>query len=114
MDKSPIVARINELLSLAGKTKTEFFADCGITSGGYSQWNTGKTNPSVKKLTVIADYLGTTYEYLLTGTGQKEKPTPISESELDSSLIQMLMGLTPSEVEKVEAFVAGLIAARRA
>lgn len=112
MDKSPIVARINDLLALKGTTKAQFFADCGITSGGYSQWNTGKTKPSVKKLKAVADYLGTTYEYLLTGEGQKEKPTPISESELDNELIKMLVQLTPDEAEKVAAFAAGLIAAR--
>lgn len=114
MDKSPIVARINDLLALKGTTKAQFFADCGITSGGYSQWNTGKTKPSVKKLKAVADYLGTTYEYLLTGEGQIEKPTPMTESELDGALIEMLMHLTPSEIVKVEAFVEGLIAARRA
>jgi transcriptional regulator with XRE-family HTH domain len=43
-----------------------------------------------------------------------EKPAPIAESELDNALIKMLVSLTPSELMQVDAFVQGLIAARKA
>lgn len=56
--KSPIVARINALLAAKGIPKQQFYKDCSITSASYSLWNTGKTNPSMKNLKNIADYLG--------------------------------------------------------
>jgi len=68
---SPVVARINSLLKEKGISKSQFYRDCGITSAAYSQWNTGKTDPKIKTLERIADYLGTTTAFLL---GEKEKP----------------------------------------
>lgn len=51
MSKSPIVARINALLSLRGISKKQFFKDCKISSSAFSQWNTGKIEvPRGKKI----------------------------------------------------------------
>lgn len=80
MGNSPIVSRINGLLAEKGISKRDFYQDCGITSASYSLWNTGKTTPRMKNLEVIADYLETTTDYLLTGLGEKEK-APTQESE---------------------------------
>lgn len=83
MGNSPIVSRINGLLAEKGISKQKFYHDCGITSASYSLWNTGKTTPRTKNLEVIAEYLGTTMEYLLTGLGEKEKtPTQAGEREI--------------------------------
>ena len=65
MVKSPIVARINALLAAKGIPKQQFYKDCGITSASYSLWNTGKTNPSMKNLKIIAEYLGVSVADLL-------------------------------------------------
>ena len=45
---------------------------------------------------------------------KQKKPAPVSESELDNKLIKMLIGLSPNEIKQVDAFVQGLIAARKA
>lgn len=83
MGNSPIVSRINGLLAEKGVSKRDFYQDCGITSASYSLWNTGKTTPRMKNLEVIADYLETTTDYLLTGLGEKEKaPTQEGEREI--------------------------------
>ena len=83
MGNSPIVSRINGLLAEKGISKRDFYRDCGITSASYSLWNTGKTTPRMKNLEVIADYLETTTDYLLTGLGEKEKaPTQVGEREI--------------------------------
>ena len=83
MGSSPIVSRINGLLAEKGVSKRDFYQDCGITSASYSLWNTGKTTPRLKNLEVIADYLETTTDYLLTGLGEKEKaPTQEGEREI--------------------------------
>ena len=78
MVTSPIVARINALLAEKGISKKQFYKDCGITSATFSLWNTGKTFPREKTLKVIADYLGTTVEYLRTGAPDK-KENPAGE-----------------------------------
>lgn len=80
MGNSPIVSRINGLLAEKGISKRDFYRDCGITSASYSLWNTGKTTPRMKNLEVIANYLETTTDYLLTGLGEKEK-APTQEGE---------------------------------
>ena len=80
MVKSPIVARINALLAAKGIPKQQFYKDCSITSASYSLWNTGKTNPSMKNLKIIAEYLGVSVADLLPdkdpSAGIKKDPIP--------------------------------------
>lgn len=90
MGNSPVVNRINALLAEKGIQKRAFYKDCGITSASYSLWNTGKTTPRMKNLEVIADYLNTTTDYLLTGLGEKEK-MPTSDGELEMSKPMILL-----------------------
>ena len=82
MVNSPIVSRINGLLAEKGISKRDFYRDCRITSASYSLWKKRKTTPRMKNLEVIAEYLGTTTDYLLTGLGEKEK-APTQEGEHD-------------------------------
>lgn len=83
--KSPIVARINALLAAKGIPKQQFYKDCSITSASYSLWNTGKTNPSMKNLKIIAEYLGVSVADLLPdkdpSAGIKKDPIPKDEAE---------------------------------
>lgn len=85
MVKSPIVARINALLAAKGIPKQQFYKDCSITSASYSLWNTGKTNPSMKNLKIIAEYLGVSVADLLPdkdpSAGIKKDPIPKDEAE---------------------------------
>jgi DNA-binding helix-turn-helix protein len=102
MGNSPIVSRINGLLAEKGISKRDFYQDCGITSASYSLWNTGKTTPRMKNLEVIADYLETTTDYLLTGLGEKEKaPIPKVEREMDdltNEILNELEGMSHAEM----------------
>jgi transcriptional regulator with XRE-family HTH domain len=60
----------------------------------------------------IADYFGVSVDRVLGNSGQQKKPVPTDEDELNYSLIRRLTQLTPEELEKVDAFVQGLLAAR--
>lgn len=82
MDNQDLVRRINTELSKRNISKTQFYADCGITSGAYSQWNKNLTSPSRRTLKRIADYFGWSEEYLL--TGQQKKPSDVQIGELTS------------------------------
>ena len=115
MTGAEIVNKINSYLALKGISKTEFYKACNITSASYSLWNTGKTKPRLNNLGVIADFLEIPLSELTDELPTKEKkPAPIAESELNSNLIKLLVKLTPDEIKQVDAFVQGLIAARKA
>lgn len=109
MVKSPIVARINALLAAKGIPKQQFYKDCSITSASYSLWNTGKTNPSMKNLKIIAEYLGVSVadllpdEELVPQEGIKKGPIPKDEvvSSAKQKLLDALDGLSDSQIEKL-------------
>lgn len=113
MSKSPIVARINALLSLRGISKMQFFKDCKISSSAFSQWNTGKIEvPRGKNIERIANYLDVSVEYLLYGDTQefqakKERPTDgealISELPED---IQKLIRICESNPDLAAALLS--------
>ena len=113
MSKSPIVARINALLSLKGISKKQFFKDCKISSSAFSQWNTGKIEvPRGKNIERIANYLDVSVEYLLYGDTQefqakKERPTDgealISELPED---IQKLIRICESNPDLAAALLS--------
>ena len=68
-----IIDRINLRLAEIGKNGAEMSRDLGLSNSAYSQWNTHKYRPSKKTLSIMAPYLQTTVEYLLTGI---EQPAP--------------------------------------
>ena len=109
MVKSPIVARINALLAAKGIPKQQFYKDCSITSASYSLWNTGKTNPSMKNLKIIAEYLGVSVadllpdEELVPQDGTKKDPIQKDGAvgSAKQKLLDALDGLSDSQIEKL-------------
>jgi len=112
--KSPIVARINALLAAKGIPKQQFYKDCSITSASYSLWNTGKTNPSMKNLKIIAEYLGVSVadllpdEELVPQEGIKKDPIPKdgAVSQEKQQLLDMIDGLSDEQCRKLAGFIA--------
>ena len=119
IDTSSVLRRIEIRLAEIEMPKQVFYEKSGISSGSYSQWNTGMHSPSLKKLQKAALVLGVPVEYLLYGDapaasqGAKKALTKTGDRELDMSLIKRLVQLTPDEMEKVDAFVQGLLASRQ-
>lgn len=70
-----MLRRIDELLKLKHLQKKEFYSQIKISDGAVSQWRTGKTKPSLKSISKIADALNVSSEYLMYGMEQKEKPS---------------------------------------
>lgn len=116
MTNSPIVARINAILAEKSIPKQNFYSSCGITSASYSMWNTGKTQPRMKNLETIAEFLGVSVAYLLEGVSekknddqeQKEKPTLQTESER----IPGYSKLSETNRAIVDSMIAQLLAAQ--
>lgn len=106
-----IVARILECMERKGMDQKSLANEIGIRPQAITEWKKGVTASYTKYIAQIADVLDTSVEHLLTGE-QKEKPAPLSESELDVELVKRLCCLTPDEMKQVNAFVQGLLAAR--
>lgn len=91
MDTLAIIKRIDMRLAEIGMSKSEFYEKSGITSASYSQWNTGKFNPTQRKLKSAAECLGLSYDYLLTGEDTKKAPTPEGERKASDDEIKFAL-----------------------
>ena len=112
-------SKIKDLRLSLGLTLEEVGNAVGVGKSTVRKWETGDiANMRRDKIAKLASALHTTPAYIMGWSDDPnhiiEKPAPISESELDNNLIKMLVGLTPEELKQVDAFVQGLIAARKA
>ena len=93
-------------------SKKEFAQSIGYDSGDIvSMWINGSSASYNGKLHEISAKYGVSVEWLRGETDEKEKPA-LKESELDSELINRLCQLSKEELEKVDAFVQGILASR--
>lgn len=99
-----IIDRINLRLAVIGKTGAEMSRDLGFSNATYSQWNTKKTKPSNKALALVAPYLGTTVEYLLTGEEQKKEP-PAESGELTQTQKEAIEFIKTLSEDKLIRFI---------
>ena len=63
--------RIFELLKATGMEQKKFASLVGVSPQKVSEWKSGKAKSYTKRIPQIAEALGTTSEYLLTGNGPK-------------------------------------------
>lgn len=86
-----ISERIKGLCVEKGITVNQLEKESGVGRGSISRWDAH--SPSVEKVATVANYFEVTIDYLLSGEGQKEKPTPVAGdgfSELDKRLNELL------------------------
>ena len=117
IDTSSVLRRIEIRLAEIEMPKQVFYEKSGISSGSYSQWNTGMHSPSLKKLQKAALVLGVPVEYLLYGDapaaseGAKKALTETSERESISpakrALLDVIDGLSDEQCEKLLIVVEG-------
>ena len=79
MDTLAIIKRIELRLAELGMSKADFYKLSKISSASYSQWNTGRYNPSESKLRSAAECLGVSFEYLCYGVEAQKAPTAAGE-----------------------------------
>lgn len=90
MDTLAIIKRIEIRLTELGMSKAEFYEQSGISSASYSQWNTGKYNPSKVKLQKAADVLGLDVDFLCYGVTKKENsPSELVLTEGEKDLLEL-------------------------
>ena len=81
------VDRIFGLLDKMPIEQQEFAKLVGVSDDTASNWRRRKSASYSKYLSKIAEALGTTVEYLLTGNEKKPAPAPKSEDELVTAII---------------------------
>lgn len=87
------IDNINYYLSKQQKNGADLCEYLGVSSGVYSQWNTGRTRPRKSKLPVIAEFLGVSVNDLVgDDSTQQEKPTAKGDG--------LISGL-PQDVQKI-------------
>ena len=92
--------------------KKNFAESIGLKSGNLiSDWLSGNSQSYKNYVYEISAKYGVSVEWLRGETDEKEKPA-LKESELDSELINRLCQLSKEELEKVDAFVQGILASR--
>lgn len=117
--------RIFELLKTTGMEQKKFASLVGVSPQKVSEWKSGKAKSYTRRIPQIAEVLGTTSEYLLTGNGPKyrnrsdlfvdvsgsmgkKEPAPMNEdglSEAKRRLWEAVDGLTDEQCEKLLGIV---------
>lgn len=112
IDTSSVLRRIEIRLAEIEMPKQVFYEKSGISSGSYSQWNTGMHSPSLKKLQKAALVLGVPVEYLLYGDapaaseGAKKAPDPEIEGVMeDENLKEAVELLKKMDKETLRIFI---------
>lgn len=119
--------KIKLLRERAGFTLEQLGKRVGVGKSTVRKWETGAIeNMGRDKIEKLAEVFGVSPTYLIKETeegdhseidlqffgAQKNEPVTLSHDELDVKLIKRLMQLTPEELQKVDAFVQGLLASR--
>ncbi len=89
----------------------------GLSNAAANGWKNGKMPSAITQIK-LANLFGISPGELMGAPaippeGVKKALTKTGERELDMSLIRRLVQLTPDEMEKVDAFVQGLLASRQ-
>ena len=98
------VQRIFKLVDEKYHEQRDFAADLKLDPTIPSRWRNGKSASYQKYLPQIAEALGTTTEYLLTGNGPKQKRV-VSESNTRPDWVVKFEELSPGAQKEVIAFI---------
>ena len=90
-----------------------FANSIGLKSGNLiSDWLKGRSESYKNYIYEVSAKYGVSVEWLKGETDEKNPPVPEDERILNEELISRLVSLTPEEMQKVDAFVQGLLANR--
>lgn len=106
--------RFSTLCSERNLTVTTVLKELGLSPSKGTQWKSG-TMPSSKNLTKIANYFDVSIDYLLGNDDIKKRPTLENAERNDELelLINEILNLPPSQMEKVRDYVDFLKSAHK-
>lgn len=91
-----ISQRIFETMKQNGQKQKDLAAATCISTSAISAWKKNGANPAAETLSAIADFLGVSLDYLLTG---KESPSRLTEDERD--LLALYSKLSSAEQQRL-------------
>ena len=99
MDKEILIKRIEQLCEERKIKPTTAFKESGVGKNFKSNLNTA--NPSLGKVTLLANYFGVSREYLLgeTESRQKESPSVTPTDERVKIAMEHINGLSSQELD---------------
>lgn len=101
-----VVDRLFALVDEKYDEQKAFAAVIGVDPNLPSRWRNRKSQSYQKYLPQIAEALGTTTEYLLTGEGPKKKSAPaVSDSDTRPDWLVMFQELSPGAQKEVINFI---------
>lgn len=104
-----VLERIFDLAARKYPEQKAFAEALGVSPTRISEWKKRKSESYIKRLPEIASVLGTTPEYLLSGTVADS--ATVSDPDLAAALSQFEK-LTPEQRAKVIGYMEGLISSR--
>jgi transcriptional regulator with XRE-family HTH domain len=108
-ERNAVGTNLFNIRNQKGETQEQVAESVGISYVSLSRYETGQRMPKMNILAKLADHYGVTVDSLI-GTDTKKEPA--IPDRLDDALIDMLVNLSPEEVQRVQDFVAGMKAAK--
>ena len=100
--------QLRELRMRRGYSQDQLAEMSNLNRVTIAKYEAGKIEPGAQALSRLADAFEISTDELL----GRSLPERISIENLDESLIDLLTGLSPSEVQRVQDFVAGMRASK--
>lgn len=110
------VKRIFDMVDLKYSEQQDFADELGVARSVISAWRRGKSKSYMHRLNEIADVLGTTPEYLLSGvSGVETQPAPATAdlSPRAAALVDALNRLNEDGQKKLLDYATDLVATGR-
>ena len=111
MDKEILMSRLQEIALERNQTLTNIFLNSGV--GKNFKSNLNYANPSLGKITMLANYLNVSVDYLLGKTDKKEKPSGGNAeklSDMHREIMERLSTLSPEKLREAETYIDYLLA----
>lgn len=107
-DVKQMLDRIEELRVSKSLSKTLMYEQSNTSSSAFSQWRTGRTQPSQNSIHALAKTLDTTPEYLIYGI--KKEPSPVQEglTASEADIIRLYRSASPETQQAMLRFLRSL------
>jgi transcriptional regulator with XRE-family HTH domain len=100
--------RIKEIRESKGISQRQVAIALGLSPVRYGRYENGQRKPEPEMLTSIAEYFGVSVDELIGRDDADTKKEPATVGGLDGRLVEMLISLSPDQVQRVQDFVAGM------
>lgn len=109
--KKAVGQRMREARKARGLTTAEVAKAAGISQGNYSDMEGGRKSPSIRTLAALAEALGVSTDWIL--TGERTEGRNIAKILAGTDAHYNGEWLTPEEREQIDQYIRFLIRQRR-